>query len=90
VAQTFIIMATKTKAKPKKLKTLVIVESPTKAKTISRFLSSQYIVESSFGHIRDLPSSSLGINVEEDFAPKYIIPRKKSPAVKTEPHHLGD
>ncbi|MEK7631196.1 MAG: type I DNA topoisomerase [Patescibacteria group bacterium] len=77
-------MATKTKSKPraKKLKTLVIVESPTKAKTISRFLSSAYIVESSFGHIRDLPSSSLGINVDGDFAPKYIIPRKKSPAVK--------
>ncbi len=77
-------MATKTKSKPRarKLKTLVIVESPTKAKTISRFLSSAYIVESSFGHIRDLPSSSLGINVEGDFAPKYIIPRKKSPAVK--------
>lgn len=66
----------------KKEKTLVIVESPTKAKTISRFLPSAYVVESSYGHIRDLPSSSLGIDVENEFAPHYIIPRKKSKVVK--------
>ena len=69
---------------PRKLKenTLVIVESPTKAKTISRFLGKGYVVTSSYGHIRDLPSSSLGIDVENNFAPHYIIPRKKSKMVK--------
>lgn len=66
----------------KKEKTLVIVESPTKAKTISRFLGSGYSVTSSYGHIRDLPSSSLGIDTENNFAPHYIIPRKKSKTVK--------
>lgn len=64
------------------MKTLVIVESPTKAKTISRFLGRDFIVESSFGHIRDLPSSTLGIDVEHDFQPKYVIPRKASAQVK--------
>jgi DNA topoisomerase-1 len=55
---------------------LVIVESPTKAKTISRFLGGDFIVKSSFGHIRDLPKSDLGIDVEHDFEPKYIVPTK--------------
>ncbi len=55
---------------------LVIVESPTKARTISRFLSSDFKVESSYGHIRDLPKSKLGVDVENDFAPTYIIPTK--------------
>jgi len=62
--------------------TLVIVESPTKARTISRFLGSEYVIESSMGHIRDLPSSSLGIDTENNFEPHYIIPRKKSKVVK--------
>ncbi len=57
-------------------KKLVIVESPTKAKTISRFLGRDYIVESSFGHVRDLPKSRLGIDVEHNFEPKYIVPTK--------------
>lgn len=55
---------------------LIIVESPTKAKTISRFLGSDFIVKSSFGHVRDLPKSELGIDLEHDFKPKYIIPTK--------------
>lgn len=63
-------------------KTLVIVESPTKAKTISRFLGPEFSVQSSYGHIRDLPSSSLGIDTEKNFEPHYIIPRKKSKVVK--------
>ncbi len=53
---------------------LVIVESPTKAKTISRFLGDEFVVKSSFGHIRDLPKRELGVDTEHDFAPKYIIP----------------
>ncbi|MBI4193303.1 MAG: DNA topoisomerase I, partial [Candidatus Colwellbacteria bacterium] len=55
---------------------LVIVESPTKAKTIGRFLGAKYRVESSYGHIRDLPKGSLGIDVENGFAPQYVIPTK--------------
>jgi len=55
---------------------LVIVESPTKARTISGFLGKDYKVESSYGHIRDLPKSKLGIDVEKNFEPTYIIPIK--------------
>lgn len=61
---------------------LVIVESPTKAKTISRFLGKGYAVESSYGHIRDLPSYALGVDVEKNFEPHYVIPRKVRPVVK--------
>ncbi len=57
-------------------KPLIIVESPTKAKTISRFLAGQYAVEASMGHVRDLPKSKLSIDVEHDFEPTYIIPPK--------------
>ncbi|PJA87036.1 MAG: type I DNA topoisomerase [Candidatus Moranbacteria bacterium CG_4_9_14_3_um_filter_42_9] len=53
---------------------LVIVESPTKAKTISKFLGRTYTVKSSYGHIRDLPKKEMGIDIEHDFEPKYIIP----------------
>ncbi|MDD3887475.1 MAG: type I DNA topoisomerase [Patescibacteria group bacterium] len=56
---------------------LVIVESPTKARTITRFLPKKdYIIESSYGHIRDLPKAELGVDVENNFEPKYIIPTK--------------
>lgn len=57
-------------------KALVIVESPTKAKTISRFLSKDYIVKSSFGHIRDLPKSKFGIDPKKEFEPTYEVPAK--------------
>ena len=60
---------------------LVIVESPTKAKTIQRFLpSGEFIVKSSFGHVRDLPRKELGVDIENGFKPKYVVPmlaRKK-------------
>ncbi|MFA4937009.1 MAG: type I DNA topoisomerase [Patescibacteria group bacterium] len=55
---------------------LVIVESPTKAKTISRFLGSGFIVVSSYGHVRDLPKSKMGVAVDDNFTPQYIIPTK--------------
>jgi len=55
---------------------LIIVESPTKAKTISKFLDKKYQVESSFGHIRDLPTKEMGIDITHDFMPKYVIPTK--------------
>lgn len=57
-------------------KHLVIVESPTKAKTISKFLGKDYIVEASFGHVRDLPKSKMGIDIEHGFEPTYTIPVK--------------
>jgi len=56
---------------------LVIVESPAKVKTIKKFLSSSYKVEASMGHIRDLPKSQLGIDIEKNFEPKYITIRGK-------------
>ncbi len=60
------------------MKTLVIVESPAKAKTIGSFLDSKkYKVIASLGHIRNLPKSTLGIDVEKDFEPKYIVPKDK-------------
>ncbi len=60
---------------------LIIVESPTKAKTISKFLGKGYKVLSSFGHVRDLPTSTMGIDIEHDFAPKYVIPKKATKVV---------
>ncbi|OGE87541.1 MAG: DNA topoisomerase I [Candidatus Doudnabacteria bacterium RIFCSPLOWO2_02_FULL_49_13] len=57
-------------------KSLVIVESPTKAKTITRFLDGKYFVAASFGHIRDLPASKMGIDIEHDFEPTYVVPPK--------------
>lgn len=63
-------------------KNLVIVESPAKAKTIEKFLGKDFIVESSFGHISDLPSKELGVDVEGDFKPKYEVSRDKKAVVK--------
>ena len=61
---------------------LVIVESPTKAKTISKFLGREFKVLSSFGHIRDLPKSDLGVDVEHGYEPKYVIPTTSRKHVK--------
>ncbi len=58
-------------------KYLVIVESPAKAKTLKKFLGSNYKIEASVGHVRDLPKSELGINIDNDFEPKYITIRGK-------------
>ena len=63
-------------------KSLVIVESPTKAKTITKFLGQDFQVESSFGHIRDLPEKKLGVDVANDFQPEYVIPQKAEKQVK--------
>ncbi len=60
---------------------LVIVESPTKAKTIGKFVGKDFTVESSYGHIRDLPKSKLGIDVDHDFEPHYVIPKKAKEVV---------
>ncbi len=75
-------MADKKKTSENK-KTLVIVESPSKAKTIGKFLGSNYKVIASVGHVRDLPKSSLGIDIENDFEPKYIPIRGKGDLIKS-------
>ena len=63
-------------------KPLVIVESPAKAKTIEKLLGRRYTVKASLGHVRDLPRSQLGVDVEQGFAPKYITIRGKGPVLK--------
>ena len=65
-----------------KKKTLVIVESPSKAKTIGKYLGSSYKVVASVGHVRDLPKSKLGIDIEKDFEPEYISIRGKGDLIK--------
>ncbi|RSD28035.1 type I DNA topoisomerase [Mesobacillus subterraneus] len=61
---------------------LVIVESPAKAKTIERYLGKKYKVKASMGHLRDLPKSQMGIDIENNFDPKYITIRGKGPVLK--------
>ncbi len=63
-------------------KALVIVESPAKARTISRFLGPSYTVKASMGHVRDLPKSKLGVDVAHDFQPTYTVLKEKQPVVK--------
>lgn len=60
---------------------LIIVESPTKAKTIQKFLGSNYKILSSFGHVRDLPKSDIGVDAENNFEPRYVIPAKAKKVV---------
>ncbi|SDB88514.1 DNA topoisomerase I [Pelagirhabdus alkalitolerans] len=61
---------------------LVIVESPAKAKTIERYLGKKYKVKASMGHVRDLPKSQMGVDVENDYQPRYITIRGKGPVLK--------
>lgn len=63
-------------------KGLIIVESPAKAKTISKFLNNQYTIKASMGHVRDLPKKSLGVDLENDFKAKYVVSRDKSATIK--------
>ena len=63
-------------------KKLVIVESPAKAKTLSKILGKGYSLKASLGHIRDLPKSRLGVDVENGFAPKYVVPKEKRKVVQ--------
>ncbi len=63
-------------------KSLVVVESPAKARTISRILGSKYDVKASIGHVRDLPKRDLGIQVDEGFLPNYVVPKEKARTVK--------
>lgn len=64
-------------------KFLVVVESPAKARTINKFLGPNYVVRASFGHVRDLPKSALGVDTENNFEPKYVQLRDASKALKS-------
>ena len=61
---------------------LVIVESPSKAKTIGKYLGPDYLVKASMGHLRDLPKSKMGVDLERDFTPEYIPVRGKEELIK--------
>ena len=63
-------------------KPLIIVESPTKARTIKKFLPARFVVKASVGHVRDLPKSTLGVDVEHGFAPKYLTIKGKGDLIK--------
>lgn len=63
-------------------KKLVIVESPSKAKTIQKYLGDEYIIESSYGHVRDLPKKDISIDIENDFTPNYVVTDDKKEVVK--------
>ena len=67
---------------------LVVVESPAKARTISRYLGSEYEVIASVGHIRDLPDKELGVDIENDFKPKYVTTNRK--ILRTDPGHFPE
>lgn len=69
--------------KSAKKKTILIVESPAKGKTIESYLGSGYKVVASYGHVRDLPKSKLGIDIEHDFEPQYMVPRGSAKRIKT-------
>ena len=72
------VKKTNSTSKSAKGKTLVVVESPTKAHTLSKILGSRYLVKASIGHIRDLPKSRMAIDVDNDFQPEYIIVKGKA------------
>ena len=66
------------KSLPASRKSLVVVESPTKVKTIQKYLDSSFIVKASMGHVRDLPKSKLGVDEKKGFKPDYrVLPAKK-------------
>ncbi|MCL5774483.1 MAG: type I DNA topoisomerase [Firmicutes bacterium] len=63
-------------------KGLIIVESPAKARTIQKFVSNKYVVKASLGHIRDLPKSTMGVDIENNFEPRYLVIRGKASIIK--------
>jgi len=78
------IVVSKAKAKTKLAKKpkMVIVESPAKARTVGRFLGKKYTVRASVGHVRDLPSNRMGVDTDDDFRPRYVIPAKRKDVVR--------
>ncbi len=69
-------------AKMAKMPKMVIVESPAKARTVGRFLGKKYRVRASVGHVRDLPSNRMGVDIENDFEPRYVVPAKRKDVVR--------
>ena len=69
----------KTTRKP--TKSLVIVESPAKARTIGKYLGNKFIVRHSMGHVRDLPKSRMGVDLDDNFQPKFLVMRDRKPVV---------
>ncbi len=63
-------------------KSLVVVESPTKARTLKKLLDRRYDVVASMGHVKDLPRSQLGVDIDNGFTPKYVVPKGKGPVIK--------
>jgi DNA topoisomerase-1 len=76
------VVASKAGAKGAQLPRMVIVESPAKARTVGRFLGKKYLVRASVGHVRDLPSNRMGVDIEDDFRPRYIVPSKRKEVVR--------
>ncbi len=70
-------------------KGLIIVESPAKASTISKFLDNKFDVKASMGHIRDLPDREMGVNIDKDFSPKYLIDPKKKKVIEELKHSVA-
>ena len=75
-------VVSKAKAELAKKPKMVIVESPAKARTVGRFLGRDYIVRASVGHVRDLPSNRMGVDIDDDFRPHYVIPAKRKDVVR--------
>ena len=63
-------------------KSLVIVESPAKAKTINKYLGADFVVKASVGHIKDLPEKKLGVDIEHDFEPEYVTIKGKTKVIQ--------
>lgn len=72
----------KARARREKQPGMVIVESPAKARTMTRFLGDDYSVQASIGHVRDLPSNRMGVDIEHDFRPHYVVPSKRKDVVR--------
>ncbi|MFQ6102034.1 MAG: type I DNA topoisomerase [Anaerolineae bacterium] len=75
-------VVSKTRTELAKKPKMVIVESPAKARTVGRFLGKKYTVRASVGHVRDLPSNRMGVDIENDFEPHYIVPAKRKDVVR--------
>jgi len=75
-------VVSKARAKLANKPRMVIVESPAKARTVGRFLGKDYTVRASVGHVRDLPSNRMGVDVDDDFRPRYVIPAKRKDVVR--------
>ena len=63
-------------------RSLVVVESPAKARTLNKILGPKYTIKASLGHVRDLPTKSLGVNIDDNFAPRYVVPQQKRKIIR--------